>query len=244
MTSTTAPEGIPENPAPRTDLPDSTGPKEPDTKERLLQAGMEVFAERGFGDASIRQICSRAGANAAAVNYHFGDKQSFYAEVLATCHLRAWQKRPIPRLAEFVEPRDALRAWVRWFLEILTVDGAGPLGRLMAREMADPTLALDVLITRSMAPMMRTLREIIGAVIPGQSSETCNLCLQSVVGQCLFYRHAQPVFESLERLSREGGLPAGIPIVSQVDVERLADHITQFSLAGLDSVGQVDGGPR
>ena len=38
-----------------------------DTKERLLEAGKHEFAERGFADASIRAICSRAGANAAAV---------------------------------------------------------------------------------------------------------------------------------------------------------------------------------
>ncbi|MEM1182065.1 MAG: CerR family C-terminal domain-containing protein [Acidobacteriota bacterium] len=217
-------------------------PKELQTKERLLQAGMEIFAERGFADASIRQICSRAGANAAAVNYHFGDKQRFYAEVLATCHLRAWQRRPIPRLADFDEPGDALRAWLRWFLEMLTVDGAGPLGRLMAREMADPTTALDQLILRSMAPMMGTLYEIVAALMPHRDGEARNLCLQSVVGQCLFYRHAQPVFESLERLSQSGGLPPGAPLILQVEVDRLADHITQFSLAGLGVTAPEDGG--
>ena len=210
-----------------------TAPEELDTKERLLQAGMEVFAQRGFANASIRQICSRAGANAAAVNYHFGDKQRFYAEVLATCHLRAWKRRPIPRLGDYAVPAEALAAWVRWFLELLTVDGAGPLGRLMAREMADPTDALDQLIQRSMAPMMLTLHEIVGALMPESSQEARNLCLQSVAGQCLFYRHAHPVFERLERLAKQGALPAGGAIISQVDLERLADHITQFSLAGI-----------
>ncbi|MEL7062020.1 MAG: TetR family transcriptional regulator, partial [Acidobacteriota bacterium] len=60
-----------------------------DTKERLLAAGAKVFAELGFDDATVRQICAVAGANPAAVNYHFGDKQRFYAEVLATSHQRA-----------------------------------------------------------------------------------------------------------------------------------------------------------
>ncbi|MEO1370513.1 MAG: CerR family C-terminal domain-containing protein [Acidobacteriota bacterium] len=224
------------------DAPQAAAPKERQTKERLLRAGMDAFAERGFADASIRQICTQAGANAAAVNYHFGDKQRFYAEVLATCHMRAWQRRPIPRLAEFDRPSAALGAWIRWFLEILTVDGAGPLGRLLAREMADPTTAVDELVKRSMAPMMATLHEIVGALIPEHDAESRNLCLQSIVGQCLFYRHAQPVFKSIERLSRDGGLPPGTPMVSLVDVDRLADHITQFSLAGLAKAGSADGG--
>lgn len=222
----------------------AAAPKELQTKERLLQAGMVVFAERGFADASIRQICTQAGANAAAVNYHFGDKQRFYAEVLATCHMRAWQRRPIPRLVDFDQPAEALRAWIRWFLEILTVDGAGPLGRLLAREMADPTTAVDELVRRSMAPMMATLHEIVGALVPERGAEARNLCLQSIVGQCLFYRHAQPVFESIKRLSQGGGLPPGTPMVSLVDVERLAEHISQFSLAGLADAGSADGGPQ
>ncbi|MEM8962617.1 MAG: CerR family C-terminal domain-containing protein [Acidobacteriota bacterium] len=218
---------------------------EMDTRERLLMAGMEIFAERGFADASIRQICARATANPAAVNYHFGDKERFYAEVLATVHLRAWKKRPIPRLAEFPTPDDALRAWVRWFLEILTVDGAGPLGRLMAREMADPSSALDELIHRSMAPMMLTLHEIITALLPDAEQETRNLCQQSVVGQCLFYRHAQPAFDAIDRLRDQGLMPTDTPaLLSRVDLEQLADHIASFSLAGLRHVAPAPGGSR
>lgn len=231
------------NPEETTPIPAAESHESLGTKERLLQAGMEIFAEHGFAAASIRKICARAQANPAAINYHFGDKERFYAEVLATCHLRAWQRRPIPRLKDFARPEDALHAWIRWFLEILTVDGAGPLGRLMAREMADPTGALDELIRRSMAPMMRTLFEILNGLLHTSDTETRQLCLQSIVGQCLFYRHAQPLFESIDRLRSQGRLPNEEPaLITQVDVERLADHIASFSLAGLRSAASPIGG--
>ncbi len=212
------------------------------TKERLLEAGQAVFAEYGFATASIRQICNHAGANPAAINYHFGDKKRFYAEVLATCHLQASRRRPIPRLFEFERPDDALHAWIRWFLELLIVDGAGPLGRLMAREMAEPTGALDELIRRSMAPMMATLHEIMAGVLPNTEIEPRQLCVQSIVGQCLFYRHAQPAFESVERLRAQGQLPGDGPaLITQVDPDRLANHIASFSLAGLHAVASTTG---
>jgi AcrR family transcriptional regulator len=44
------------------------------TRDKILDAAGEVFAEHGFEGATIRAITERAGANVAAVNYHFRDK--------------------------------------------------------------------------------------------------------------------------------------------------------------------------
>ncbi len=52
-----------------------------ETRKRLLDAACGVFAAKGFEDASIAEICEDAGANVAAVNYHFGSKDALYVEV-------------------------------------------------------------------------------------------------------------------------------------------------------------------
>lgn len=53
------------------------------TRDRLLDAAERLFAEHGFDGASMRTITADAGANLAAVNYHFGSKWALIHEVFA-----------------------------------------------------------------------------------------------------------------------------------------------------------------
>ena len=57
-------------------------PPDDRTRERLINAAGEVFAEQGFHATTIRDICTKADANVAAVNYHFRDKMGLYVAVL------------------------------------------------------------------------------------------------------------------------------------------------------------------
>src|SRR5262249_12646844 len=52
------------------------------SRARLLKAAERLFADRGFRNVTVREICRAARANVAAVNYHFGDKLGLYRQVL------------------------------------------------------------------------------------------------------------------------------------------------------------------
>src|SRR3972149_7630201 len=64
------------------------------TRERLLDAAGEVFAERGYRRATVREICRRANVNIASVNYYFKSKEDLYADVLEFAYRQARQKYP------------------------------------------------------------------------------------------------------------------------------------------------------
>src|SRR5215204_2726617 len=120
----------------------------PETRERLLNAAGEAFAENGFKNTTVRDICSRAGANIAAVNYYFRDKEGLYTTCLAQWAQTALEKYPpLLGLPHNAPPEDRLAAFVRSFLlRLLDNSRYAWHGKLMSREMFEPTGALDRMV--------------------------------------------------------------------------------------------------
>ncbi len=52
------------------------------TKETILVNAAEIFLEHGYHDTTVRMIAQKAGVNQALINYHFGDKEALYLEVI------------------------------------------------------------------------------------------------------------------------------------------------------------------
>ena len=65
------------------------------TKDRLLEAACTIFADKGFRDATVAEICEAANANIAAVNYYFGDKEKLYDEVWHCAFSHATEAYPV-----------------------------------------------------------------------------------------------------------------------------------------------------
>lgn len=210
----------------------SPAPPDDATRHQLLAAAGGVFAEAGFRDATVREICRRAGANIAAVNYHFGDKEKLYAEVLRFAHGKTLEKHPVLLdVAADAPPDKKLRAFVQSLL--LRIFDKGPTawhGRLMMREMIEPTAALDSLVEERIRPMAEQLQKIIAEILDCPlNDERVRPCSFSVVSQCLFYHHCQPVIVRL--FPKQAFDLAGIA--------RLADHITRFSLAAMNHLPEI-----
>jgi AcrR family transcriptional regulator len=196
-----------------------------ETRELILNAAGRIFAQQGFHATTVREITRAAGANIAAVNYHFRDKQELYLHVLK----RAYHSASSTAAADLPGPAPKrLRVFIRSFLAYL-LDPQRPQwhGVLIAREMAHPTPALDRLVAESIRPVKHRIggivREILG---PGATEDRIGLACLSIIGQCLHYVHCR---EMIARLFASGG---GIPR----DVDTLATHIYEFSIAGLKAM--------
>ncbi len=195
------------------------------THSRLLEAAGVVFAEKGFAGATVREICLRAGANVAAVNYHFRDKQGLYIEVLRRSMLLAAEEDRADILSG-LPAEAALGRLVSGMLRRMNSSpeqGAWHV-RIMAHELAQPTAALDRVVQEVIRPRYEALRQIISRIIqlPSEHPVT-RMCAHSVIGQVVHYAHARPV---IDRLWPE----------LNFDADQIAGHIATFSLAGLRAV--------
>ena len=200
------------------------------TRDKLIEAAGQVFAERGYRAATIREICRRAGANVAAVNYTFGGKMSLYTEVLRHSMRAAGEAAAMSAaLDSSLSPEGTIRGVIRARLMSLC-QGPRPDWhiRLVMHEFSHPTPAMGRVVDEGMRPIYDRVRKAVAAIIGlPLDHETTRLSVNSIVGQILFYTFSQPV---LARLQPELKLTPD-------QLDRIADHIAEFSLAYLKKVG-------
>ncbi len=194
-----------------------------ETCRKLIEAAGEVFAERGLHAATLQEITDRAGTNKAAVNYHFHDKFELYAAVVR----HALSCGSMAHLIEDMEgpPEDRLRALINRIITDIFDPALPPWrGTIIGHELAQPTAALEAVMTDLIEPHNRCqlaiVREILG---PRASQQLVSQMTMSIVAQCLFYLQGK---EILRRLFPEATLDAS-------GVDKIAAHIADFSLAAL-----------
>jgi AcrR family transcriptional regulator len=197
------------------------------TKVRLMAAAKKVFADRGFKETTVREICALAGANLAAVNYHFGSKNKLYSEVLGDFLSFAFSRFPIDvGVCPDSPPADRLRAYIRGFLYRMLGDGDPlyeKLGKLLMAEMLEPSEHFIATLERYIEPTYEVLQHIVRELLPNAVEDIVHRCAGSIVGQCLLFDHAKGI---IQRMCPELALEAG-------SLERAADFIADFSLGGI-----------
>lgn len=195
------------------------------TRGRLIDAAGEMFAELGFHHTTVRQICQRAGANIAAVNYHFKDKTGLYTEVVRQSMRAARLDAVHAAFNQNAPPEEVMRAVVKARLESLRgLDLSDWHFRIFAHELAKPTPAINVVVNEAIRPLYMRMCRLIGSILNlSPDDQKTRLCAHSIIGQILFYAFARPV---ISRLAPEIKMTT-----AQVDL--IADHITEFSLAYL-----------
>ena len=157
-------------------------------KALLLEAATKVFAEKGFRDTTIADICEGAHSNTASVNYYFGSKDELYATVWKNAFQMAMEKYPPDmQLEANADAEGQLRALIRSFLHKMMDSGElGYAGQILLMELANPTEAIGPIKRDAIEPlrkrMIAILRQLLGEHVPEQNVE---FCAMSIIHQCM-----------------------------------------------------------
>src|SRR5438105_1421475 len=136
------------------------------TKQRLLEAAEEVFATKGYEGASVEEITRKAGANRAAISFHFGGKERLYVETVKYAHRLCHQGVPFPEWPAGTPAVERLRGFIRTMVTRMVAEPDPFATQVMMREMAQPTAACVEVVREYIRPMADILRGLLAELLP------------------------------------------------------------------------------
>jgi len=203
-----------------------TAPANFSTRERILGVAETLFARHGFAGASLRQVTAAANVNLAAVNYHFGSKESLIEEVFRR-RLDELNRHRLAALAEAgakSDPtlEDVLDAFVRPALE-QSMDSAGGAAfvRVLARAYAEHDERLRKFLSDNYGHVLREFAAAFARLLPHLDKEELYWRLDIVAGALTY---AMADFGMIKRKN---------DVSENSHREQTARHLVRFAAAGL-----------
>lgn len=198
-----------------------------ETRQQLLQAAGEVFAEHGYANATSKEICARANANVAAVNYHFGGKDGLYAAVLEDAHARLISLDALAAAAQSpIDPRVKLKMFIGRIVAEISKRGAESWElRVLSREVLSQSAMMDRMVDNQIVPKARLFRGIVADIMQLPADHPAvSRSIVNIMGPCL-----------LLLISSRSIQKKALPYLD-LNPETLANHMVAFALAGMDAV--------
>ncbi|MEM1355136.1 MAG: CerR family C-terminal domain-containing protein [Planctomycetota bacterium] len=203
------------------------------TRLKLLDAAAELFATKGFRDVAVRDICGKAGANIAAINYHFGGKDNLHLAALDHARRRALAEEPYPAgppAAGPLPPQDKLHRHVRGMLGRAFATGpASWYVNMVLREMVDPSPALAHAIDDNIGPHQRRLEGIVAQLMDREAEDREVRDLAAGITAMAVYYHACRAVITHTEPDR---------VFDQAEADRLTDLIVRFAVAGIEGLAR------
>ncbi|HJR14767.1 MAG TPA: TetR/AcrR family transcriptional regulator [Rhodanobacteraceae bacterium] len=196
------------------------------TRQRILGAAEELFAERGFAAASLRQVTAAAKVNLAAVNYHFGSKNNLIEEVFRR-RLDELSQRRLERLADVAQSESTtletlLDAFITPALELsLDREGGSVFMRVLARAFAEHNSNLRRFLSKNYGYVLKDFAVAFARLLPQLDKEELYWRLDIAVGALTY---AMADFGMIQRRSGES---------ERAHRENMAKHLIHFTAAGL-----------
>ena len=170
-----------------------------DAKQRLIEAGLEIFGAYNLEGATTRQLAQRAGVNQAAIPYYFGGKEGLYLAVIR--YMLQHKGAQVLPVAERIRrkitgrqlaPEEALaliRTLFSTIVSVLLQDQATTTwARIIVREQMQPTKAFDILYEQLIRHVHEALSVLLAIVLKRKATDpVVILRAHTLVGQIIIF---------------------------------------------------------
>lgn len=190
------------------------------TKEALLRAGTELFAQHGFEGVRVEAIARKAGVNKALISYHFGGKRKLYLEIL-----RSTFKEVVLSTDELLRSQlpapELLKAFVRGFAE-LVAERRPSFPALLLREVLSQQ-RLPQEIVADLIGLFGVTRQIIERGVREGSLRPVDPMLMhlSLIGSLVFFFATEP---ARRHEAEAGAFPRPLPSPGEY-VRHIEEHL-------------------
>ena len=208
---------------------------DPELKQRLLDAALQLFAEHGRDGVSLRDIAEKAGATHGSIRHHFGTKDDLY--LTATLQLTSIdlliKGAPFPH-KEPASPEDGERQLIHFVKRFVVIqartgqNAEASLGMMRAEFMQDGGPD-PVFYERVIRPGHENVKRILHAIRPDiDDDETLEILAFNIIFQCVMIRIGNGIV--LKRLKKQR--------LTRRDADRIAGLIADTTLMGLHQLGR------
>lgn len=198
-----------------------------ETRQRLLDAAEELFAQQGFKGTAIRDITTKAERYPASINYFFGNMQELYEELFRR-RLREMRDTRLAGIKAAMAGRSKptleklIRAYAVAFLEpFKDPKRSRRFMQLFARELVEQRLPKNMILEEMATPVMTAFEEAIITLCPDIDKRDVQKSINSIIGQLVHVMHVKTIFEGVQ-----GTIAAN-------DIDETIEHIVKFSAAGI-----------
>lgn len=221
----------------------------PETRQRLVAAGIRLFAEHGYRGVSVRDLCTEAEVNVAAINYHFGGKKELYHAIF-----EATLDADEPRFLESMNTLQTLiksakgdRAQLAVAAGVFVASMLGHLaadkqkrwfGVLIIRELTFPSAAFELIFKRRAEPLEHMLAKIISAANgkPAQSPEV-RIQAHAVIGMIFNLGISRSILWRL--MEWDGYTPERVALIGKTVTELICNALSLGPAPTMATYGEL-----
>ncbi len=203
-------------------------------KLRLIESAEKLFAEKGFEAVSVRDITKEAGANVAAVNYHFGSRDGLVVAVISRYLIPVNQDRlaRLERAEKSGSVEEILGAFIRPTVELVAKSELSEklYGQLIGRIFTEPSISMQTELDQLTKSVVERFTKALCKLLPSVTPEELIWRLHFVVGGLIH------VLTHSGFLYRMGGQVVGTP-TTEVTISRFLKFAAAGVVYGSEPIG-------